>query len=479
MKKSFNNIFLYFSYIFLLLTISVQNYIIIPLKKINYSSNEYSPEILIQNLFIPYYGYLNAGNPSQKTELQISSQYFGLMMEEDICLTKDYFDKSKSTTFKEISYYNLNQTIGVNETIEFPIINEIDKTTSNTTITTYYFNYYKSKISDKTEEENKKACIVFGFKFKCGLGIGICNSIPDYLKRNKLTNKENFLFSFEIEDIPQENNEYEASLIIGQNPHEYNKEKYHENNYFQTNVASYWKGELTWSFKLKNYYYFNGEKINFYYKKENQVYAEFLFDLELIKGTKDYFESIKSNYFNNYNKECKFDSINNYTIISCDKKFNTEKFPTLYFQQLDYNNFTFELTHKDLFEIRGDKKYFLIVFDSNSDYYWNFGKIFLKKYLLNFDYESKTIGFYTDLKYDSDSNNNGENNDKKKNSSFGLFIIWIILLIITGIGCFFLGKLIYDKNRKKRANELEDDYDYVQKNNEENINSDENKLGLN
>ena len=60
-------------------------------------------------------------------------------------------------------------------------------------------------------------------------------------------------------------------------------------------------------------------------------------------------------------------------------------------------------------------------------------------------------------------------------------IIWVIILIITGIGCFILGKKLYGKNRKKRAKELDDDYYYIQKNKEENLTNDsnENKLGIN
>ena len=473
--KLFNNQFAFYLLQILLLTRPIRNYVIIPLKNINYSLKEYSPELLIQNLFIPYYGFINIGNPSQKTELHISSQYFGLMIKENICLTQYFFDRSKSLSFKEIDYYNFNQTIIVNESIEFPVFNLIDNNSTYITIQNYNFNYYRVKISESQEEN--KACIVFGFKFKCGLGVGICNSIPDYLKRNKLTNKENFFFLFNDDKILKENNENEAAIIIGQNPHEYNKEKYHENSYILANLAGYWKGELAWTLKLKNFYYLNGEKINFYYKKQDQVYVEFLLDLNFIIGTNDYFESIKLNYFNNYKKECSFDLINNYTVISCDKTFNSEKFPTLYFHHID-SNFTFELNHKDLFEVRGNKKFFLIVFDSNNDYPWEFGKIFLKKYLLNFDYESKRIGFYTDLNYDSDSNNNGRKG-KNRSSNYYLWILWITLLIITGIVCFFLGKIIYDKKRKKRANELDDDYDYAQKNNEDNNNSDENRFGSN
>ena len=62
-----------------------------------------------------------------------------------------------------------------------------------------------------------------------------------------------------------------------------------------------------------------------------------------------------------------------------------------------------------------------------------------------------------------------------------MWILWVVLLIITGVACFLLGRIIYNKNRKKRTNELEDDYDYKEKNNDENFINDSNgnnKLGV-
>ena len=172
-----------------------------------------------------------------------------------------------------------------------------------------------------------------------------------------------------------------------------------------------------------------------------------------------------------------------YNVISCDKNFNTDNFPNLYFYNTDYN-YTFKLTHKDLFQIRGDRIYFLVIFDENSDNSWKFGKLFMQKYFFNFDVESRTIGFYTDLNDSSDD----EKNENKKNdnststsSSSSLWILWVVLLIITGVACFLLGRIIYNKNRKKRANELEDDYEYKEKNNDENFVNDSNgnnKLGV-
>ena len=72
----------------------------------------------------------------------------------------------------------------------------------------------------------------------------------------------------------------------------------------------------------------------------------------------------------------------------------------------------------------------------------------MKKYYLSFNSDSKMVKFYF-------------KNDDKNNFNFLLFLCVIFGLIIICL----LGYLIYFKKlnlkKKKRANELEDEYDYV------------------
>ena len=245
--------------------------------------------------------------------------------------------------------------------------------------------------------------------------------------------------------------------------------------------------DLGWIIEFTNYYFLkDGTKISLNLTNfNNKIKGWFWFDLNFIIGTQDYLNSIKKNYFNNYSKKCMSEKFQKrYTVIWCDKDFDTKDFPTLYFQNSEYN-YIFELTNKDLFEIRGDKKYFLIVFDSLSNYPWKLGKIFLKKYFFNFETDSKQIGFYNNL-----INDEPDNSDKY-NSGFKLWLwfLWSGLIIIVGFGGFFIGNNIRKKNRKKRANELDDeDYEYKQKNidnkkdeliNEDNNYKDNEVLGIN
>ena len=492
-KRLFNYSFsfLFSLTIILSLILSINNYVLLQFKKFesenNINNDEYSPEALIENLFNQYYSYLNIGNPPQKTEVHISYNDHGLILKEDICLTQNYYNKNKSLSLSQTSYYNYNENskkvIIINETIDFPVFNTTTRNLSQITIPNYIFHYNRKNKTEGEEEKIEKekegkACAVLGFKIACEFGLVICNNIPKYLKSNKLTNSYNFFFIYHDSEEKKVNGGYDVSLIIGENPHEINKEKYHVHNYMLAK-ASVFAYEKTWTLEFLNYYYYNGNKIEFKMTKyDMKLKATFWFDLDIIIGMFDYYKSIKQNYFDKYQKECSINVVNNqYYVISCDKNFNPEDFPTLYFHNTDYN-FTFELTHKDLFQIRGNRKYFLIIFDLQSNYPLKFGKLFMQKYFFNFDVDTSTIGFYTDL-----YNSNSDNNNKSWINSQYMILIFSILLVIIGIGCFLLGKFIYKKNPKRKANELNDDYEYTQNDKKESLTkeskNDDDKLGIN
>ena len=90
------------------------------------------------------------------------------------------------------------------------------------------------------------------------------------------------------------------------------------------------------------------------------------------------------------------------------------------------------------------------------------GKIFVKKYQFSFNPDKKTITFYS-----SNNNNGGKDGDKNNgNSNYLIYIIFggIIFLLLIIIGILIWKFYLKEKYlRKKRANELDDDYDYIQK----------------
>ena len=110
-------------------------------------------------------------------------------------------------------------------------------------------------------------------------------------------------------------------------------------------------------------------------------------------------------------------------------------------------NFTFSLTEEDLFYELDGKKYFLVLFQNlESDYYqWILGKPFLKKYQMVFDIDKKTIGTYK----------------AKKSSGLGYWWIAIVgFVVVIGLLAYIIS-FVLKKPRKKRATELDDDFDYT------------------
>ena len=117
---------------------------------------------------------------------------------------------------------------------------------------------------------------------------------------------------------------------------------------------------------------------------------------------------------------------------------------------------------------------------------WILGKIFLRKYNARFCPSSRMIGFYinknekvikkTEInKKDKKKENMKKNNiNNVSNEVIGYIKIIIIALIFTGIG-LYIGKIIFFP-RRKRANELKDEYyqydvNYSKKNDSEEINN--------
>ena len=489
-------------YILLVITLfhSYESYVLLNLKKVENEtekSMEYSPQILINNLYSKYYGLLNVGYPKQKTEVHFSLDYFGLSFKENSCYTSNYFDKNKSITISQTYDYNTGslskRTVVVSESIEFPVYNTSANKIAYSTIPSYILIYNKDTNETKDEEYLEKrfpakACLIYGFKLFCPQNSVICNGITYSLRKKGLTKSDNFHYVFYDEKEKKTNGGYDVALVVGENPHEYDKNKFKNKEYLKTN-AQQMILEHGWIFEFKNYYYLsNGTIINFGITSSNFLVKGWLrLELNIIIGIKEYLNSIKRHYFDLHKKECTFELVDSrYTVYYCDVNFDTKDFPTIYFQNIDFN-YTFELTHKDLFEIRGNRKYFLVVFDKVSNYPWKFGKLFMKKYFFNFETESKQIGFYVD-KEGGDSNDPDNPNNKDNPWNLWKWILFAGIIVVVGVLGFYIGNKIKNKNRRKRANELDDDeYEYKQKKekdkkealNEEQGQDEQNSLGIN
>ena len=234
-----------------------------------------------------------------------------------------------------------------------------------------------------------------------------------------------------------------------------------------------------------NYIGLNFQKIFFYNNKEikylcnNNTLINFVIDNNYNIINTEYYNVIKENYFKKYiskniclEKALTLSSGFQEHIIICDSsmKINLKSFPTLYFFNVEFE-YTFNLDFNDLFIEINNKIYFLIIGKDMESNIWSFGKMFLKKYPFMFNEDKKTISFVYLNKYykkeeqdkEKDTNENESNNSNLKQffKDYYLIIIIIICIIIGIIFGVFIGKKIW-KKRRTRANELDDNVDYIE-----------------
>ena len=124
-----------------------------------------------------------------------------------------------------------------------------------------------------------------------------------------------------------------------------------------------------------------------------------------------------------------------------------------------YQRKKLSLDYNDLFTKTKYKYFFNIIFEKNIIRKTELGNIFLKKYLINFNLDSKMIEIYDEYSNDDIEGNNKNENDTKKNPDRNNNKLYLVITI-TGILGYFLGKYL-NKIRKKRAIELiDDEYEY-------------------
>ena len=255
-------------------------------------------------------------------------------------------------------------------------------------------------------------------------------NLINYLYDNNYINNYAFTFEFNSDD--------EGQLIIGENP-------YIDKDFSYVSVALFTHplNMQTWGFKCDNIYYGN-ETID-----DNSFDLLFEVEQKFFIGSSKYITKVQKDFFYKHNDSCKkentyvekYKSINYYV---CDKNIDLSDMKplTLY---IKFNNFNFTFLPNDLFiEFKG-KKFFIIVFTNVYESQWIVGRHFLKKYQLYFDKDKKVIGFYK----------NGKKNHKI------IFPILIIILIIIIIVLLYYIQYYIKKARKKRLNEIDDDFDYL------------------
>ena len=156
-----------------------------------------------------------------------------------------------------------------------------------------------------------------------------------------------------------------------------------------------------------------------------------------------------------------------YSYYECNIDVNINNFEPLTFIHSELGQ-KFILDKDDLFKDYNGKKYFLVVFQKESNtQMWALGTPFVKKYPFTFDHDSRNIFYY---EYGNGNEKEGTPTSK---------IILICVCVVLGIGAVILGivlgKIFVVNRKKKKAKELVEE---INNNGEGENNEEYTKLGV-
>ena len=282
----------------------------------------------------------------------------------------------------------------------------------------------------------------------------------------------------------ENNDKIIGEFIFGNEPHNYEKDKskYNKSQLIKINPLSSY--DFSWEINFDKIYFFFHENnnnnetsqkinINLYGRTKLMPQVGFIF----IPKEFNYF--LRKRFFDKYSdiNICRHRLINNtiYDFIECDNNssFKLSSFPDICFEHKEFET-TFNFTYKDLFLYDKNRdKYVFLMINDRFLHGWIFGSIFLKKYQLTFNQDSKTIGYYKSMNnyVEAFENEYSNNNTKKieiiKYIGLGLLLIISSFLLLT-FG-MFIQKNFCKLNKKINANELEESFSYQDKKNNENL----------
>ena len=283
---------------------------------------------------------------------------------------------------------------------------------------------------------------VFGLKLDYDRNLENFSLLKQFKERNLISN---LIFFFDFEKTNNSPLKYNGNLIIGIYPHEYYSTIYKKENYFEMSASPNFS-PLNEFFEIKYLEIYYGEKN---YDFSEQIITEIDFSKNYILGTTKFKKYILEEFSKLYEGKCNTITSKAIDYIICDKDINLNKLNNLYLYNAN-NNYTFVLAPSDLFTSYDNKLYYLIYFKNlETVSTWSLGLVFIRKYNLVFDQEKKIIGCY---------------NNKEVNFDINLLLKIFLILTCVIIIILIILLMYYRKflnKRKIRANELENDVDYI------------------
>ena len=331
----------------------------------------------------------------------------------------------------------------------------------------FYFN-------EKDNEED--LCGNFGFNIDSNLDL---TNLINQLKKKNYINEYIWTLKYLVEE--------DGIIVLGTEPHFFDNDTYFMSQYCEMKAIPTQSQDTAWSFQIDEIRIKPKDSDNLILSDKK---IDFLPDRGLIIGTNEYKKEIEKLMFNDLiskgicfceetnfiDKEKEINDI--YYIYYCDRKkfignkYTVEKsyfnsFPSLEFYIKEIN-MTFTLVNDHLFHEISNRSYFLVIFKKEENNIWRLGEPFISHFQFTFDQENKKVGFYNPImpKINNEEYMRGKESQNQNNNSYSkktiitIIIVSVISVLALGVGAFFLGKKL-NEIRKKRANELRDDYDYI------------------
>ena len=489
-KIYFNFFYLLILIIQIAITISESNYIYFPLKPKDdsYLNSLKNITHIMQYIYLePLISEISIGEPEQKINFRFRAEcdYIYLTTKNHKVSKPDLTSELIQKKFGDFSFYNPEKSNSLNDF----------KQMKNYTYA--YDNQYTSKlIKEKIKlnnnfydmnitiaeyiEKEEPGAFCLQVSDNDDKSLRFTPSFPNILKK-QFNIINNYLWFIYYSQDNQDN-----YLVIGTSPDEFKNPKNgnliypefdKEKNYFvvQDELDVRRPGK---KFIFNDIYLLENDKTTrIEFESDENFMGKLMPNIGFIVGTVNYSNYVEKNIFGKYleNNKCKKDIFNQrpelvgeeYFFYYCEESlYDTMKslFKQIAFKQISLSEI-FELNFEDVFIKQNGYLIFLIIFSTHEHLRWDLGKPFIKKYQFDFDFPNKKIGYYKI----SQTNNTNNNKDKDNISSekkgihiaigIGAFILAIVLIVV-GI---IIGKN-YFKLRKKRANELDDEFDYNQKN---------------
>lgn len=462
----------------------------------NYSSLNFISDFFTNNILVN----MHLGTPIQEINsvLKPSSSCFTFIEK----MKSNNINKNKISKYipkKSLTFLLNKNSRGMTAEDLFLFKDENNKSIINNIHIPFSLDLDVGEINEETEFIGE-----LGLNSRFGLNDKNCPNFMSELKKKKDIKEKIFSLVYKYEN--------EGYLFIGNSLYNIDENKYKKDHFFKINVVRD-KNGIKWNINFDKVYihdsYLEGNRTLSNKSNKGKIYlstkqVNIKIDQKIIIGTSEYKKMIDNLYFNKLIKSniCKYDLIpfnsRNYYIYSCtallfatfessdpdddyyqEPVFHYLHFPSLVFQS--YNlKYSFELKYEELFQLLGERFYFMVIFDSDeenrSSQEWTIGEQFIKKHTFSFNIDRKSILFYNEKQFNDkfeendifENTNENEKLEKRENKNIFIIIILIVGAICLSILSFYLGIKIRER-RKKRANELRDEYEYISERETNNI----------